>query len=225
MNLLEWPLGSLKNTCSSDVKIREGFYFKRGRLIMLRRNFMSMLGLGGIVECGIGSLLGRSVEKIDLNKIHRVEDKEDACPCRVRYLKFAERKNKPHFFCDNLTLIEGKLSDDYILVLHNPDGPASICRNETATNYNWILNGEPSVSGPNGPNSINVSKRGLYIAHFNWFWNMGPDSRIVAFDSERNKISYQYPKSRYEKSSDQDCTKEQFEAEIGMTIEKLLSFN
>jgi hypothetical protein len=54
---------------------------------------------------------------------------------------------------------------------------------------------------------------------------MGPDSRIVAFDSERNKISYQYPKSRYEKSSDQDCTKEQFEAEIGMTIEKLLSFN
>ena len=181
---------------------------------MLRRSFMSMLGLGGIVEYGIKPLLGKTTEEIDLNKIYRVEDSTG-----IKYYKYVKySKFRPTFRTTNFTVENGELCRKYDLVLHNPNGPAQISQSNGGTcpvkYYYWRLNGELS---PNCPNMIYIENDDVYCAMFDVNCLVGnPDCPIRPTNSVFYSSKTPHPMS---------LTKEQFEAEIGMTIEKLLSFN
>ena len=180
---------------------------------MLRRNFMSILGLGGI-----GSLFHKDSPPVDLEKVYRFEDE-----FRVQYLKYIEVKPEE---INKFTIINGELSNKYDLVFHNPNGPAHIYKNkrENSTTYKWYLNGKitddllkPTVITVHHNSSFflgtfrdTTSTKAKYIH----FYSKDGGARVQEWENLERTNDWHGIK-----------TKEWFESQIGMTIEKLLSFN
>lgn len=165
---------------------------------MLRRNFMSMLGLSGF-----GSLLGKNVPaspSIDLDKIYRIEEKNDH-QSRIKYLKICESASQEQTLPETYLVVNGELTKNN-LVYHNPNGPASITKyyykqQNLCTNYSWHLNGKRGI--PGSKLYLISVKKNIFHAYFS-------DAKVIIFNLETD-------------------SKEQFESQIGMTIEKLLSCN
>ncbi len=186
---------------------------------MLRRNFMSMLGLGGI-----GSLFHKDSSPVDLEKVYRFEDRFG-----IRYLKFAEvepeKINEYNYSKLNLMVINGELSDKYDLVFHNPDGPAHISKERMdCTKYCWYLNGSKDVFDLSKPHAIEICSNKLFRASFKDAKNV--KAKYISFDLKSGETIFQKWKNLDRICNWHDIkTKEWFESKIGMTIEKLLSFN
>ena len=199
---------------------------------MLRRNFMSAVGLSGF-----GSFFGRNTvapvvpsiaaPSFDFDKIYRIEEEREGevflyDRSEIRYLKVCESVQKQEhistYQMGNYLIIDGELTKKYSLVYHNPDGPAVITKyydkdqQHLSSKYYWFLNGKHDSTGAR-PYSINVRvKENIFRAHL-------PDSRLIFFNTEPNS------KGQTSMTIEIVNSIEQFESKIGMTIEKLLSFN
>ena len=193
---------------------------------MLRRNFMSAVGLSGF-----GSFFGRNavappIAPVDFDKIYRIEEKDDKKP-EIKYLKICDNSKqtddqKKHQYQIETYLVVGEnLTKKYSLIYHNPDGPASITKyygskkEDENCSYSWMLNGMRDSAELEKPYLISTSED-FFQAYFH-------NRKVVVFETKSplSKLFFLSMSHHVERVN----SIEQFESKIGMTIEKLLSFN
>ena len=194
---------------------------------MLRRNFMSAVGLSGF-----GSFFGRNtpvsaspIVPVDFDKIYRIEEKDDR-KHEIKYLKICDNSKqtddqKKHQLQIETYLVVGENLTKCSLVYHNPDGggPASILKyyglKSEICSYSWILNGMRDSTEPEKPYLISTNED-FFQAYFR-------DRKVVVFEPKTPASSLTFLSMSHHVERVNSI--EQFESKIGMTIEKLLSFN
>lgn len=192
---------------------------------MLRRNFMSAVGLSGF-----GSFFGRNavappIAPVDFDKIYRIEEKDDK-KSEIKYLKICDTSEEAGVHqIETYLVVDENLTKKYSLIYHNPDGPASITKyygskkEDEICSYSWMLNGMRDSAELEKPYLISTSED-FFQAYFH-------NRKVVVFETKgpqdfrRGELFFLSMSHHVERVN----SIEQFESKIGMTIEKLLSFN